>query len=261
MPRRASFAGARGEIGARFLVRGESSNASVKPPLLEWVWQAGVDREGRARCTGGAPFLRRPWNDKRPESRRERAARPGRGCGLSPLAAHAEQVKRSPVGQRHQLEAPTAVGVAAGDRARGAARGRPLRYGAPGSERSGRAARPDRDRGSSGTCRPARAGAASSWARSSRGWNRSGCRSCVGLASSEAPAGRVGGLAGQIHALEDGRVGEGLIEGRHALAAGAGDLHARAGRRTGRPGRRSGRRRSRRSASAAAAVRAASPSP
>ena len=51
----------------------------------------------------------------------------------------------------------------------------------------------------------------------------------VGLESSEARLVGVGGQAGQVHAFEDGRVGERLFEGRHALPAGAGDLEAEPG--------------------------------
>ena len=54
------------------------------------------------------------------------------------------------------------------------------RSGRPGPERSGRAGRQDRGRGSSDTCPRARAGAASSSARNNRGSSRSGCRSWSG---------------------------------------------------------------------------------
>ena len=86
-PRRAPAAGARGERDDRVLVRGESSNASVRPPLLELgggrrrVRSGGGGRQRAAvRQAGGGRLLHRPQNDERPGGRPDRASTSG-PCG------------------------------------------------------------------------------------------------------------------------------------------------------------------------------------
>ena len=82
-----------------------------RPPASRRLTSHRPRRDG----TRGISLPRR--NDERPEGRRER--RPLRAVSgwvwAGRLPAHAEQVKRAPVGQRHQLDPPPALRAFAGE--------------------------------------------------------------------------------------------------------------------------------------------------
>ena len=89
--------------------------ATFKSPAVSVRWRGACPRRRDGRPLV-ARLLHRPQNDERPGGRPARGSAPGRRVGPpGGLPAHAEQVERAPVGQRHQLEPPSAVRVAAGE--------------------------------------------------------------------------------------------------------------------------------------------------